>query len=107
MNSENKINQSQSINDVVYTAGDYFYVINRSNININNNRLKIVEFVQGKRGVLMRFIDPLYNTKTTLNINNINKKNKTCYHITKDCDIADISYHEGHKFKDIEYRYNK
>ena len=101
MSGENKLIQSHLIHDKLYTAGESFYYINTSNVNTFNNEWRISEFVELKRGISMRCV-MVKDTKEkkTLSINKINKKNG--YYITKDRDLADISYHSGYKNKDIK-----
>ena len=92
--------QTQLINNEAYTAGEYFYFINRSNTNVNNVRYELSKFIQGKNGAIyMRCVSADYHKKTLM-ISRLNK-NKCAYHITKNVELADISYHKGHKSKDF------
>jgi hypothetical protein len=99
MSSKEATEQTQLINNEAYTAGEYFYFINVCNINVFNVRYEVSEFVTGKRGVLMRCVSSK-GYKKTLTVNRLNK-NKGAYHITKNVELADISYHKGNKNKDL------
>ena len=99
MSSKEATEQTQLINNEAYTAGEYFYFINVCNINVFNVRYEVSEFVTGKRGVLMRCVSAK-GYKKTLTVNRINI-NKGFYHITKNVELADISYHKGKKNKDL------
>ena len=100
MSSKEATEQTQLINNEAYTAGEYFYFINVCNINTINVRYEVSEFVTGKRGVLMRCVSSK-GYKKTLTVNKINKNIKFAYHITKNVELADISYHKGKKNKDL------
>ena len=66
MSSKEATEQTQLINNEAYTAGEYFYFINRSNTNVNNVRYELSKFIQGKKGVYMRCVSADYHKKTLM-----------------------------------------